>query len=177
MNRSNYFAICHFTEPFDIHLLCIIDRFNTVIGFEFFYTGIEADLCYDDIEKIVMKIHDENAFNHRNCPEHYPALDCFMHKKKYRIEVSQEENLHDGFINYRFRVLELHVKKDQSNLNGDSNVWYKCESTYTLEKFNSCHNCYNSYYPKHVFVYAEKLSQAMNNFGRLDTISDKLNNI
>ena len=153
-------------DPFNINLLRLDDQFNTVFGFEFLYSGIEKHLCRDDIDLFALKIHDENVANHIECNEHYPTHDCYLHKK-YRIEVSKEENSPEckydkRFTVYRIRVIEVYDRMGtKEGFERVTTVWYDSNIENKVEKFDSSHMSYYNYYPKYVIEYADRLAKTI----------------
>lgn len=96
------------SEPFEIQFVKLSDRFNTVVGFEFTYTGIEPELDESKIDQALLMMHQINLRNNPNLvkiQDNCPLLLEYLHND-YRIEVVQEYNNLENIHVYRIKVLQ-----------------------------------------------------------------------
>lgn len=105
-------------DPFEIKFVKLCDRFKTIVGFEFIYTGIEPDLDEIKIDQLLLTIYQKNLKENPDftkIKDSCPHFDEYLHKE-YRIEIVQEYNNMDNFNVYKIKVLEYVVPYKSINL-------------------------------------------------------------
>jgi hypothetical protein len=61
--------------PLAINLVRLNDKFKSVVGFEFKYTGVEENLEYNVLEAYLMRIHDSKECHFKTrCPIYHAHL-------------------------------------------------------------------------------------------------------
>ena len=106
MDVTNNYTNTATIEPFKIDWIRLNDRFKTIIGFEFLFTGIEPRLYVEKLDRLFMLIESENTNSHSTCME-TPLLDCYL-QKNWGVDVTTTEVEGADFVFYKFRVTEVY---------------------------------------------------------------------
>jgi hypothetical protein len=147
------------SDPFPIEFIRLDDRFKTLVGFEFNYTGIEPDLDELNLDHIFLIMHQINLKNsemrtimRNNCPHIGDYLD-----NNYRLEVSKDfdENMLHTF--YKIKVVEY------------VDMTINCSSKYTMKVFGITIDFGSSQFrqpkvyewPNHLIRYLTSLAQKL----------------
>ena len=103
-----YDEFTEINDPFPIEFIKLDDRFKTLVGFEFEYTGIEPDLDEIKLDHILLIMHEINSkkkdsrtIMRQNCPHIGDYLD-----NNYRIEVIKDFDKENNHSIYKIKVVE-----------------------------------------------------------------------
>jgi hypothetical protein len=142
--------------PFNISYIQLNDRYQSVVGVEFTYTGEEPIIHRDEWDYILLKIFDKNKSNPNFAvsfdePTHNcPIFDDYLHFKEYRIDVYSEYDNNLGFQVYKVKILQQILNKEL----GSSAICME-----TPIKFHS--NGFDTLWPNYVVKYIFKLTQTL----------------
>lgn len=145
---ANFSPIENIEEPLEIKFLSLLDRFQTTVGFEFTYTGIEEQLTVNELDDIFRTIYDHNKRNPHftkdlslNCP----LFNDYLHDlRKIEIMISTEEDYANKMVVFEFKIFQ------ESELFVNDRKDIQKNTTISLKN--------NISVPKYVFNYAYQLA-------------------